>query len=93
MKSPVLTSVTRIVTALVVGFVINLPLAPQALDFFGVTSDQASAWLGAGTAMVVSALYYGVVRWLEEHKNAAIGWLLLVASKPKYDTTTPRSGV
>jgi hypothetical protein len=89
--SPVLTSVTRIVTATVVGFVLNLPLTPQVLDFFNATSDQAIGWLGAGTALVVSSVYYGVVRWLEEHKNAALGWLLGVAARPRYDAPTPLS--
>lgn len=86
--SPVLTSITRIVTAAVVGFVINLPLTPAVLDFFNATSDQAVGWLGAGTALVVSSVYYGVVRWFEEHKNAAVGWLLGIAARPQYSTPT-----
>lgn len=83
--SPVLTSIIRITTAAIVGFVVNLPLTGPVLDFLNITSAQATAWGGAATALVVSSVYYGVVRWFEEHKNAAAGWLLLYAARPKYD--------
>ena len=93
MKSPVLISITRITAAFVVGFVLNLPFTPVALDFLGVSTDQAAGYVGGAVTGIVGLVYFGIVRWFEEHKNAAVGWLLLVASKPRYNRTTPGSGV
>lgn len=86
MNAALLPSFVRVTVATVVGFVLNLPLAPVVLDFFNVTSDQATVWLGGAVTAIVTAVYYNVVRLLETKYRAGAGWFLGYANQPKYDT-------
>ena len=85
-----LPSFVRISTALVVGFVLNLPFTPALLDFFNITSDQATGWLGGAVTAVATAIYYNLVRVLETKYAAGAGWFLLFANQPKYDAPATR---
>jgi hypothetical protein len=92
MNKALLPSFVRIATAAVVGFVLNLPLAPVVLDFFNVTSDQATVWLGGAVALVVTTVYYNLVRVLETKYRDGAGWLLGYANQPKYNAPAVTSG-
>lgn len=82
-------SIVRVLTGIAVGFILNLPVTPQVLDFLNISTDQAAAYVGAGVSAVLAGLYYAIVRILEEKKSDAWGWLLGIANKPRYDVTPP----
>lgn len=79
-------SIVRVLTGIVVGFVLNLPVTPVVLDLLNVTTDQASAYLGAGVSAALAGVYYTIIRVLEEKKSEGWGWLLGIANKPQYTT-------
>lgn len=88
-------SIVRVLTGIAVGFILNLPITPKVLDVLNISTDQASAYIGAGVTAVLVGIYYSAVRILEEYKSGAWGWLLGIAAKPQYHapvSTTPDLG-
>lgn len=72
------TSVIRTVTPMLVGFVVTL------LASFNIEGDaEFKANLFATMQLIVSGLYYVIVRWIES-KYPKFGILLGVAKAPEY---------
>lgn len=69
----------RTVVPMVVGLVIALALK-QGIDLHGYTPEITSA---------VSAVYYSLARAAEHYLSPKFGWLLGVASLPKYTKPKP----
>ena len=69
----------RVTMTLFVGWLASL------LVNWGVDIDT-TGWAGALTVLV-TAVYYGTVRWLAEH-FPQVGWLFGVNKKPSYNGTT-----
>lgn len=82
MQSNYLTSIIRTIVPLVMGFIISY-LARK-----GITLDEElNANLAMLIQLVVTALYYIVVRYLES-KKSEFGWLLGSPTAPKYSKKT-----
>lgn len=79
--SDILASIIRTVVPLVVGWLISLPIT-KAL---GLSSDQLTTLVTAG----VTAVYYLLVRVLEQYVSPRFGWLLGLAKTPSYAPVTP----
>lgn len=63
------TSLVRTLAALVVGWVLSLPLAGPVMDALGVSRDQVTTGVVAvvtALAGVLALAYHTVVRWAEQ---------------------------
>lgn len=75
-------SIIRTVVPFVVGAVVTV------FGRVGIDLDADPDTIVAITAavtLIVSTLYYAVVRFLEERVGPAWGWLLGYANRPRYD--------
>lgn len=82
-----LTSLIRTVTPLIVGWLISLPVVPWLLSAMDIDTQRATEVVSALLTIVLSAVYYAAVRFLETHK-AQFGWLLGKAAQVVYAPTT-----
>lgn len=76
-----LPSITRTVVPVIVGWLIALAL--RAGFDFGDQSDELTSIF----TVIVTGVYYTVVRLLETHGSAQFGWLLGLANPPAYSAT------
>lgn len=74
-----LASLVRTLVPLVVGYLLGSPVAGLLQDA-GVTE----AHLTTLATVLVTAVYYVVVRLAEEHLQPQFGWLLGLAKRPTY---------
>lgn len=72
-------SLIRTLVPLLVGTILALALRA------GIDLGDWQAPITEGVTLVVSAIYYAVIRWLETVKSSKWGWLLGYPAKPQYD--------
>lgn len=82
----ILDSVIRTTIPLLVGLLISGLIA---IGWHPSDTDQANlaAQVSAVLTVVITALYYAIVRILETHVSPKFGWLLGLAKQPDYGTT------
>jgi hypothetical protein len=79
-----LKSAVRTLVPLIVGYLVGLPLYGQVIAALGVDSKTATERVTTATAFVLSAVYYLLVRALEQ-RWPSLGVFLGVPVQPNYD--------
>lgn len=85
----ILPSLVRTGVPLLVGWLLSLPVVPVILGTLGLDTQAQRRVLAQILTVVVTFLYYAVVRFLEAKVNPKFGWLLGLAAQPRYATQGP----
>lgn len=84
MAGQALPAIVRTVVPYVVGWLLSLGLTVRILALLGVSDADARAALTKAVPVVLGAVYYVVVRWLERNVDPRFGVLLGSTAQPAY---------
>lgn len=80
----VLPAIVRTVVPFVIATLLSLPLTRHVLELLDVTDGDARTALAKALPVVIGAVYYVVVRWLERNVDPRFGVLLGSTAQPTY---------
>lgn len=80
----VLPAIVRTVVPFIIATLLSLPLTRHVLELLDVTDGDARAALTKALPVVIGAVYYVVVRWLERNVDPRFGVLLGSTAQPTY---------